>query len=502
MITELLESRARQNPGRPFVVTDAAIYSFREVYEATRRFAQRLAEAGVREGDHVALLADNGAPYLVALFGISWLGAVPVALNTDLIAEGLCYSLEQSDSRFIVADRRWTNEKRRYLGALLQALPQIDLEAEAEFFKAIAGREPASPRRVPGSATCTILYTSGTTGLPKGVMNSHDCYEAVGRDTVEALGITREDRIMVFLPLFHANPQMYAVMSALTVGAALIVRPRFSAGSFFEDARRFRATGITFVGTVLSILSVRHPGTLKDHGLRFAVGGGAPQAVWEQVHERFGFRVHELYGMTEIGGWVTCNTAAEYRMGSCGRMRKSMDVRIFDGEDRELPPGAVGEIVVRPKQPNVILSGYYKKAEEMLLSSRNFWFHTGDLGSFDAGGYLYFHGRSSDLIRRGGEMISPVEIETRLRIMAGVVDCAVVGVEDPIMGEEIKAAVVMRSPVDPREIASHLRAHVPAHMVPRYVEFVSAIPKTETEKIRRHKLKYLNASVNDLAGSG
>lgn len=497
MITDLLESHARQNSERPFLVTEAASYSFREIFEVTRKFAQQLSAAGVRRGDHVALLADNGAPYLVALFGISWLGAVPVALNTGLIADGLCYSLEQSDSKLIVADSRWIREKRHYLTPALRGLPQVSLDTEGKFFPALDKWEPAACERVPGSDVCTILYTSGTTGLPKGVMNSHDCYAAVGRDTVEVLGLTPEDRIMVFLPLFHSNPQMYALMSALTVGCALIVRPRFSASSFFDDARRFQATGITFVGTVLSILALHHAGSDTNHRIRFGIGGGAPRAVWEQIHERFGFRVHELYGMTEIGGWVTCNTAAAYRMGSVGRARKCMDVRVFDEHDREVSPGAVGEIVVRPNAPNVIFSGYYKKPEEMLRSSRNFWFHTGDQGSFDADGYLYFHGRSSELIRRGGEMISPVEIETSLRTLRGVMDCAVVGVPDPVMGEELKVAVVMPDPVAPAAIAAHLRAHLPAHMVPRYIEFVSGIPKTETEKIQRYKLKYINDSVHD-----
>lgn len=303
---------------------------------------------------------------------------------------------------------------------------------------------------------------------------------------------------MVFLPLFHTNPQMYALMSALTVGCSLIVRPRFSAGAFFEDAKRFGATGFTFVGTVLSILAIRHEGEGRDHALRFAIGGGSPPDVWRAVHERFGLRIHELYGMTEIGGWVACNTVADYRFGSCGRIRPSMDVRIFDADDRELAPGEAGEIVVRPREPNVILSGYYRKPEALAEASRNFWFHTGDRGAIDADGYLWFHGRTKELIRRAGEMISPVEIETKLRAMAGVEDCAAVGVPDDIQGEEIKVAVVSASGLRPEAIAQFLGERVPGHMVPRYVEFVESIPRTETEKVQRGKLQYLGDSVHDL----
>jgi len=498
MITDLLELQAGVRPDAPFLITAGGEKSYGESLRAVRQFADLLRQSGVKAGDHVALLADNGTPYVIALLGISWLGAVPVALNNELIADGLRYSLTQSDSKFIIADTRWTNEKLPYLTGDLTKLPLILLEDEEVFFGQIASRDLAEKSCCAGSAPCTILYTSGTTGLPKGVVNSHDCYEAVGRDTVDILRLDADDRIMVFLPLFHTNPQMYALMSALTVGASLILLKRFSATSFFDDARRFRATGVTFVGTVLSILVQRHPQPQRDHGLRFAIGGGSPPDIWEAVHRRFGFLIHEVYGMTEIGGWVSCNSARAYRLGSCGLVRPSMDVRIFDERDRELPVGCAGEIVVRPSEPNVILNGYYNKPEELVRSSRNFWFHTGDRGYFDADGFLYFVGRSKELIRRGGEMISPVEIETKLRNMDGVADCAVVGVDDDVMGEEIKVAIVVRHPVEPETVVEFLRQFLPRNQVPRYIEFLDKIPKTETEKIQRHKLRYLAENVSDM----
>ena len=498
MITDLLARHAAENGDRVFIWTDSGPRSFAAILRAVRRFAGVLRAHGISKGDHVALVADNGAPWLVAMLGISWLGAVVVAVNNQLVADGLRYTLRQSDAKLLVADDRWIREKSGQLDDPLRSLSLIPLQSEEDFFRWLEGAPEAAAGEVSGSAACSILYTSGTTGLPKGVVNSHQCYEAVGRDTSRALQLTPEDRIMVFLPLFHTNPQMYAVMSALTVGCALILRPRFSASAFFEDARRFRATGFTFVGTVMSILVTQHAQERKDHSLRFAVGGGTPIDVWHAAHQRFGFRIHELYGMTEIGGWVSCNTAAQYRIGSCGRLRSSMDVRIFDEDDREVAAGVAGEIVVRPLEPNVILSGYYRKPEALVECSRNLWFHTGDRGMFDADGYLYFHGRAKELIRRAGEMISPVEIETQLRGMAGVEDCAAVGVPDPIMGEEIKICVVASSTIGGRQILEYLRPLLPGYMLPRYVEFVSTIPKTETEKVQRNKLQYIEASVEDL----
>lgn len=498
MITDLLAAHARDAADAPFLWSDEGSYTFAQTMRAVRRFARVLQDHGVAQGDHVALLAGNGTPYVVAMLAVSWLGAVFVALNNELVADGLCYSLEQSDARLIVADGEWVRGKRQHLNVALERLPLITLLEERRFFQSLEGVPEADGARVAGDACCAILYTSGTTGLPKGVVLSHDCYAAVGRDTSAALKLGPHDRIMIFLPLFHTNPQMFGLMPALTAGCSMILRKRFSASSFFDDARHFRATGFTFVGTVMSILASRHPAQCKDHGLRFAIGGGTPVEIWHGVHERFGFRIHEGYGMTETGCWVSCNTNEAYRVGSCGRLRPCMEVRIFDENDRELPADAPGEIVVRPREPNVMLSGYYRKPEAMAQSSRNFWFHTGDHGRIDADGFLYLHGRNKELIRRGGEMISPVEIETKLRAMPGVEDCAAVGVADPIMGEEIKLAVVMSAPAAPEAVVSYLRPLLPRNMLPRYIEFMAAIPKTKTEKIQRNKLQYLDASVHDL----
>lgn len=498
MITDLLAERARLDGPKAFVVTSHARYSFADIHSMSLRFAGRLRTLGIAADDHVALIASNSAAFLVCWFGINMVGAVAVTLSDELVGDGLDYAVDQSDAKLLVVDAAWLKAREGRLGAKVGALPNVAIEADPIFFEQLRAWPEAEPAAVPPGRTCTILYTSGSTGRPKGVLNSHAAYEAVGRQTVNTVELLTSDRILVFLPLFHANPQMFAVMSALTIGASLAILPKFSARSFFEDAVRLEATCFTFVGTVLSILAARHPERRTDHRLRFGIGGGTPRDVWQAIHDRFGIRIFEGYGMTEIGCFATCNSVTGYRIGSCGKARSDMDVRILDADDRELGPGEQGEIAVRPREPFVIMSGYYKQAEQTLQASRNLWFHTGDRGSLDADGFLYFHGRLKELIRRGGEMISPVEIETKLRSMPGVVDCAIVGVDDAILGEEIKAVVVAEDALEARAIADFLQDKLPRYMVPRYVEFASAIPKTETEKIQRFKLTYLNSSVIDL----
>ena len=501
MITDLLADRARERPAAPFVVTREHEYTFSDMLDASCRVAGLLEQRGIGKGDHVALLAGNSAAFLAVLFGISLRGGVAVTLNNQLLADGLRYSVQQCDARLLIVDRDWEDSRAPQLDEHQLALPRVVIEDDASFFAMLSGIERGTAVTVALHDPCTILYTSGTTGLPKGVVNCHNAYDACGRETVRTLGITADDRIMVFMPLFHVNPQMYAVMSALRTGAALIVLAKFSASSFFDDAIRFGATGCTFVGTVLAILVRRHEGVRRDHKVRFFFGGGTTLPVWQAVEERFGIKIHEVYGMTEIGGWTTSNTVEVSRFGSCGKPRPALEVRVVGRDDRPLPPGKIGEIVVRPNDPDTILMGYYNKPEQMLASVRNLWFHSGDLGSFDQDGFLFYHGRAKELIRRNGEMISPVEIETALRRMASVEDCAVVAVPDEIAGDEIKAVVVAGGPKDPLAVQSFLAGLLPPFMQPRYVEFVEAIPRTETEKIQRNKLQYIDVRVHDLRPS-
>jgi len=246
----------------------------------------------------------------------------------------------------------------------------------------------------------------------------------------------------------------------------------------------------------------RYESGRRDHNLRFFFGGGAPKAVWQTVEERFGISVHEAYGMTEVGGWTTANTVDEFRFGSCGKPRADLELRVVDTDDRPVPQGQTGEIVVRPRDPDTILLGYYKKPEQMLESCRNLWFHSGDLGYFDEDGFMYYLGRKKELIRKSGEMISPVEIETVLRRMGAVADCAVVAVPDPVTGDEIKAVIVAQGEIDAMLVHTFLADKLARFMLPRYIEFVAAIPKTETEKIQRNKLQYLDARVHDLKSGG
>ena len=492
---EQLQRLAAEQPDAPLVFFEDQRFDFAQVADLAVRGGAWLADAGIQPGDHVVVAVSNRPLFLFYWFALAARGAVAVTISYDTFGDSLRYMVQQSESRMVLTEGAEVVRFRTQLQDI--DIPVQSFDSETDFIAHMNGFEPLANRApmLPHSPF-TILYTSGTTGQPKGVVIPWASYRAVGEKIVKAIGITREDRILTFLPLHHANPQMYAVMSVLTMGCAIALAPRFSASKFLEQVQRYGATGFTYVGTVLSILA-KEIGEDSPSTLRWCVGGGAPRTVWQELAPRLGLTVHELYGMTETGGVVTINSREQSRFGSVGRSRDDFDVALVDNDDQIVREG-IGEIVVRPREPYVMTSGYYKKPDETAAVTSNLWFHTGDLGRFDKDGFLYFEGRKKELIRRAGEMISPVAIELNALKHAAIADCAAVGVPDAILEEEIKLVVVQRTAVEPREIADFLSQTLPRHMLPRYVEFVSEIPKTPTQKVQRFKLNGLSAAVHDL----
>jgi acyl-CoA synthetase (AMP-forming)/AMP-acid ligase II len=487
MLTEYLYRNAATFPDRPFLIWEDSQFSYAAMARGVTRCVAQLTDLGIRQDDRVALICGNRPAFLMAWFALTEIGAITVPLNTSLIGDGLRYTIEQSEVSAVLIEPEFFEAMRDVLAVYRDKMQFLFLDADMEVDQGGAIERRRGAAGSP-AAVNAILYTSGTTGLPKGAMISNFSYDTAGHDMVTSLGLTAEDRIMVFLPLFHANPQMYAVSSTLVCGACLILLSRFSASEFFQVARSQRATGFTYVGTVLSILDKSNPVRQLDHGLRWCVGGGAPPAVWKEIEGRFGVEVRELYGMTETGGWVTMNTPGSNRFGSVGPARRGVTVRVVNPDGSDARTGDKGEIVAQSDRSELFFSGYWKKPDITAETLRAGWLHTGDRGWLDADGFLHFAGRLKELIRRGGEMISPVEIELQLLKHPNVRDCAVVGVDDEILGEEIKAAVVLHEQIDAERLASFLASRLPPHMVPRYFAYVDQIPKTETQKIKRHEL--------------
>ncbi len=476
---------ADDHPGKPFLLFEEQSWQFDEVADAALRGANWLAQIGVEPGDRVVIAISNRPLFILLWFSALARGAIAVPISHEAFGAPLQYIVGQSESRVVLCE---AGDQSRFADDLRDFPATVHAFAdEAAFVNAIAAFDLAAPPLLSNATPASILYTSGTTGQPKGVVVPNRSYLAAGEAVSRAIGITADDRIMTFLPLHHANPQMYSVMSALTTGCSVAIVPKFSASRFLDQAKHYKATGFTYVGTVLSILA-KEFGSPVESSLKWCTGGGAPRAVWQEIEAKLAVNVHELYGMTETGGLVTINSAERSRFASVGAPRDDFDVALVDSDDNPLETGGIGEIVVRPKQPCVMTTGYFRKPEETLAATTNLWFHTGDLGRFDHDGFLFFEGRKKELIRRGGEMISPVEIELAALKFDLITDCAAVGVPDDILEEEVKLVVVAKHSFDTADLLAFMRAVLPRHMIPRYVEFASEIPKTATQKIQRFKL--------------
>lgn len=487
---ELLTRKAKKNKGKPYLYFQDQVVSYEAINACANQMANSFKAQGVSKGDHVTVMLPNCPEYLYCWFGLAKLGAVIVAVNTRYRGEGLKNLIEASDSSLVAIGPDFLPQYEE----ITHSIKGVDtLVVDDAFFRKSSTSLSSDIPTIEDIEPLIIGFTSGTTGLPKLVRNSHRAYITAARELASCyLELSEEDRIYSTLPLYHANPQVYCVLTALAADASVVVAPRFSASRFWGDVRKYNATAFSYVGAILPIL-LAQPERSDDRDVPAAkcVGGGAPKEVYEAVARRFGIEVHELYGMSETGTFNTINRPGKGKAGTVGQVREGFDVRIFDDKDNELPPGEVGEIVIRPEKPYIMFDGYYKSPEETVESSSNWWFHTGDLGKVDEDGYYYFCGRKKESIRRGGENISPYDIENAINSHPAVAESAAFGISDPIMAEEIGVAVVLKTSktLNHEDVVAWCEARLPKFLIPRYIEFMENLPKSASEKVQKVVLK-------------
>ncbi len=480
--------------------------TYAEADRDASRVANLLAAEGVARGECVAVLLPNGLACCRAWLGISRLGAVHVAVNTEYKGAFLRHVLENCQARVLIC----AAEYLEHVAAIEDELPGLELVL-------VAGEDPApslgrlrqrpfadyaaQPDRDPGIAveyrdTACIMYTSGTTGPSKGVLMPHAHVYLFGLGTIDNTGLGADDVFYIVLPLFHANGLFMQLYATLIAGASAVIKRRFSASEWLGNVRRHGATVTNMLGVVSAFVLAQPPTPEdRDHRLRAIGAAPNPPELDAALRERFGVDdVIGLYGMTEVN--IPLYTRpGEPRPGSCGRnWERYFETRIVDPEsDRELPRGEVGEIVVRPRQPFGFMSGYHRMPEKTVEAWRNFWFHTGDAARMDEEGYVYFVDRIKDCIRRRGENISSYEVEAVIAGHEAVADVAAVAVPADIPGgeDEVKVVVVLKEgrTLAPAELVEFCEARMPRFAVPRFVEFAAALPKTPTNKVRKHLLR-------------
>lgn len=481
ILRRLMERNGERHPDREVVTFESGErWAARQALEEGRAAAHVLREQGVGPGDVVGVFLPNGPAYLRAWWGVHFLGAALAPFNLALKGGLLSHLLKLAKPRLCITEHEWGVE----LSGVDPDLPILAPERLA------TGDRSFVSQHTPTIADAHVLMaTSGTTG-PSKLWRVATLQQAQLATYVQLSGLGEGDRFLLDLPLFHAHA-MGIVRSCQESGVPISLRSKPSLSRYFEIMRETGATAASLIGTMAAKLAADPPSADdRNHKLKFVLAAPLPPNA-DQFCERFGIRtIITSLGSTELSGILVSDPNEPPIPGSCGRAREGYDFRLVDGDDNDVPPGEIGELLVRPHHP-VLRSGYVDNQEATEEAWRGGWFHTGDLLRVDAFGNYYFVDRLKDSLRRRGENISSYEVEAEVRAFPGVRDVACVAARsDEGAGDEVKVWVVAEDAgVDFRELARFLFDRVPRYMVPRYYELVDALPVTATNKVQKHHLR-------------
>jgi long-chain acyl-CoA synthetase len=485
-----LTNTSRAHAGRVAVRVDNAAMTYQALDEASARVAGLLRQRGVKPGDRVGIMMPNVAEVPVVYYGVLRAGAVVVPMNPLLKVREVAYYLGDSGARLIFAWHGFADPAR---GGAEEAGAEAIVVNPAGFPELLASADPdLGVVDAADQDTAVILYTSGTTGHPKGAELTHA--NLISNTEVSRADIVRarpDDVIFGGLPLFHVFGQTVAMNVAVASGACLTLLPRFDATHALRIIADHRVTVFEAVPTMyVALLHAPDRSDYDTSALRLCISGGAalPVEVLRGFEEAFGVPVLEGYGLSETSPVASFNhPGREQKPGSIGTPIRDVRMRVVDGEGHEVPEGEVGEIAIRG--PNV-MKGYWQRPEATGEAIRDGWFRTGDMARVDSDGYFYIVDRKKDLIIRGGYNVYPREIEEVLYEHPAVAEAAVIGLPHPALGEEIGAAVAVKpgASVTAEELRDYVKGQVAAYKYPRHVWFVDALPKGATGKIQKRDI--------------
>ncbi|HET9073149.1 MAG TPA: AMP-binding protein [Solirubrobacteraceae bacterium] len=494
-LTDLLARRTRESPEMCFACFGGRELSYAEFDDRTSRLAGGLAELGVGPGDVVSVLLPNCLEFLQAWWAILKVGGVFGPVNPAYTSVEAGYVLGHSRAVAVITDAAGAvtvAEARAQLPQLREVITVGSGTPGAISLDELAARSSGTPDpgRRPGDLA-SILYTSGTTGRPKGAMLTHANLLVNTVQVAELVPLAPGDRVGMILPLFHANAQLATTLMPMMIGAEIMMWERFSASTFWATVAELAPVTISAVPTILAAV-LNAPGAPgPETSLRYVICGAAPLSVelLRAFSERFGITVLEGYGLTETACVASLNPYyGERKVGSIGLPLRGQRMEIRTDDGRPAAPGEYGEIVIAG--PNV-MAGYLDNPEATAETIREGWLHTGDVGLVDEDGYFYIVDRSKDMIIRGGENIYPREIEEVLYGFGGVLECAVIGVPDAVRGEEVLAVVVPGATggLDLEALGAHAAQRLARYKLPREYILRDALPKTPTGKIAKGPLR-------------
>jgi crotonobetaine/carnitine-CoA ligase len=505
VLGRVLRRQAEQIPDEPYFLAGDERYSFGQVNQLANSYATGLRELGVGRGDTVAVFMKNCPEFVFASFGASKLGAIWVPTNTDYRGEWLRTSFEESRARVLLVDaellprvaelgQRLPFERIAVRGRAepgIEGVPVIDI---AEFAQ-LGQQEPDV--QVAHGDTAAVLWTSGTTGRPKGVMQSHGAWIHGALGVLRNFQIREGDVAYNCLPMYNSAAWVTAVFPMLLGGLRFGLDDHFSATEFWDRTRFYGASHSFTLGAMHIFLwqAPERPDD-RDNPVRVASAIPMPERLLEPFKRRFGIEtIMQGYGQSEaftILSRVDDGTRS-WKPNSSGVSQAGFDLRLLDDDDVEVPAGEVGEFCIRPEEPHVFFNGYFHDPEATLAAFRNLWYHTGDLGRKDQDGEFFFVDRKADYLRYKGRNVSSFAVEAAVNAHPAVAESAAYGVASAELESEseIKVEVVLEPGCElgPEELARFVNQNAPYFFVPRYIEFVDQLPHTPTGRIRKFELR-------------
>ncbi|MGI9476677.1 MAG: AMP-binding protein [Hyphomicrobiaceae bacterium] len=503
VLRRVIDRLAHDRPDDVFAYfdSDGSEWTFLETWKHARRLAAALQSLGVQQGDHVVSWLPNGPEALNVFFAINYIGAVYVPINTAYRGPLLAHVIENSDAKIMIADCSYLD---RLVSIPVASLTTIVITAGASIHdieihgnlsviavEALVDDEhilQPLDREIAPWDTQSIIYTSGTTGPSKGVLSSY-IHSYASMDANAWPPVRDDDRFLINMPFFHIGGT-FIVNAMLCRGASITIIESFKTDTFWQTIRRSKSTAVFLLGVMASFLTKVPPSPDdKDHSLRTALIVPYDKTA-SGFHDRFGADVYTIFNMTEVST-PTFSAKNLRNPGVTGSVRPGVCVRLVDENDCPVPPGEIGEMVIRTDCPWALNHGYYKDPESTVRAWRNGWFHTGDAFRQNADGTYSFVDRLKDAIRRRGENISSFEVEAVVILHDDVQEAAAIPVPSEHGEDEVMIVVAPKSghEIEPADLIDFLRPRLASFMVPRYVRVLNELPKTLTAKVQKSKLR-------------
>ena len=501
-LRELVENQAEKYKDKPFLYWQDDTVSYSQINELTNKVANFLYDLGIRKGDKVSVYLPNMPEYVYLYLGIPKIGAVTGPVNALFKPREVKFVVGHSEAKALVT----IPKLMPLVNGIKKDLPNLKhvivigepVEGTLNFTELMNKASAEAPPAVEideREDSAAILYTSGTTGFPKGVLQTHFNIRRNAEMIKDFLKAGEDYRFMLILPLFHVNAQIVTIMGPFTIGASCILTPGFSAQTHWETVAKYKASTFSCVPTVLSILLRMPHENLDLSSLKFIICGAAPLPVevFREFEKTFNCKIVEGYGLTEGTCASSVNplpteTEDKRKIGSIGIPLPGNEMKIVDNDGNDVPPNTKGEIIVKGDN---IMKEYFKNPEANAETLKGDWLYTGDIGYMDDDGFFYITDRKKDMIIRGGENIYPREIEEVLYSHPDVSLATVIGIRDKIYGELPKAFIVLKEgkSVSDEEIIEYCKKNLADFKVPKYVEFRDDLPKTPTGKIMKQPLR-------------